>query len=366
MMNEKIYIHWNLPRQIHRDAAKSNNFNLTVFKKSAHIQALKDGFIENNMDPIFNFRMLYFFNYNWIYSSKYYKYFFYAYNFIFGFIDNYLLYKMILKELKNKNIRFYYTELNPTITNRFLKKLKINNIISIQWFGLFPNQLNYNTRPNKTLSNFHLIVSGEDYMPFFKSKPRNFLKIPQAIPLKKIISIQPKLNHRIDVLFIGSVSKIHSNRWDYLENIFLNYDFIEFYGFGIDDVPEKYKFKKIFKSGLWGDEYYMKIKQAKIVINLFQNDYENLLDGINIRAFEIPACKSLQLCKKIHFIENYFKENHDIILFKDITDMRNKIDFFINNDKERNKIIKNSFERIQEYNFDNHLKLTLQESLKNS
>ena len=59
-MNNKIYIHWNLPRQILRDAAKSKNFNLTVFKKSAHIQALEDGFIENNVDPIFNFRMQYF------------------------------------------------------------------------------------------------------------------------------------------------------------------------------------------------------------------------------------------------------------------------------------------------------------------
>ena len=59
-MNDKIYIHWNLPRQIHRDAARSDDFNSTVFIKSAHLQALKDGFIENNIEPIFNFRMLYF------------------------------------------------------------------------------------------------------------------------------------------------------------------------------------------------------------------------------------------------------------------------------------------------------------------
>ena len=75
-MNDKIYIHWNLPRQIHRDAARSDDFNSTVFIKSAHLQALKDGFIENNIEPIFNFRMLYFFNFKWIYSSKYFKYFF--------------------------------------------------------------------------------------------------------------------------------------------------------------------------------------------------------------------------------------------------------------------------------------------------
>ncbi len=360
-MNDKIYIHWNLPRQIHRDAARSDDFDSTVFIKSAHLQALKDGFIENNIEPIFNFRMLYFFNFNWIYSSKYYKYFFYAYNFIFGFIDNYLLYKMILKELKSKKIKFYYTELNPTITNSFLKSLEFNNIKSIEWFGLFPNQLNYNTRPNKTLSNFDLIVSGEDYRPFFKTKPKKFIKIPQAVPLKKIISIKVDPDHKIDVLFIGSISKIHSNRWDYLEYIYLNFNNCEFYGFGLEDVPDKYSFKLKFRSGLWGNEYYQKIKQAKIVLNLFQNDYENLEDGINIRAFEIPACKSLQLCKKVPFIKNYFKENFDIILFEDMYEMGEKIKYFIENKQERDEIVENSFNTIQEYDFPNHLKLTLKE-----
>ena len=55
-----------------------------------------------------------------------------------------------------------------------------------------------------------------------------------------------------------------------MENIFLNYDSDELYGFGVDDVPKKYKFKEAFKNGLWGDEYYIKIKQSKIVINLFK------------------------------------------------------------------------------------------------
>ena len=204
-------------------------------------------------------------------------------------------------------------------------------------------------------------MSGEDYRPFFKTKPKKFLKIPQAVPLKRITSIKVDSEHKIDVLFIGSVSKIHSNRWDYIEYIYLNFNNCEFYGFGLEDVPDKYSFKKIFGRGLWGDEYYQKIKQAKIVLNLFQNDYENLEDGINIRAFEIPACKSLQLCKKVPFIKNYFKEGYDIILFEDIDEMGKKIKYFIENKKERDEIVENSINTIQEYDFSNHLKLTLSE-----
>ena len=49
-MKDKIFIHWNLPREIHREAAKSKDFTLTVFKKSTHLQALKDGFLKNNIE----------------------------------------------------------------------------------------------------------------------------------------------------------------------------------------------------------------------------------------------------------------------------------------------------------------------------
>ena len=355
-MNDKVYIHWNLPREIHREASKDEDFNKKVFKSSAHLFGLKYGFEQIGIKPYFNFKMHYFFNYRWLHSSKYYKYFFYLYNFIFGFIDNYLLYSRILNELKRNKIRFYYTELNPTITRRFLRKLRGNNIISIEWFGIFPNQLNYNVRPNKTLDQFDLIVSGEDYTNFFVKKPKKFLKIPQAIPLKKIGSVKHNKNKNIDILFIGSVANIHSNRWKYLEYLFLNYKSIELYGYGIEDVPAKFHFKKIFQRGLWGDKYYKKIKESKIVINLFQNDYENLNDGINIRAFEIPACKSLQICKRLSFLKNYFKENHDIVMFEKTDELKSKIDYYLDNHIERDEIISNSYNTIQKYDFSNQLR----------
>ena len=364
-MVNKVFIHWNLPRDIHRIAAKSEDFESTVFMLSAHLKGLKEGFIANKIEPIFSFRMHYFFNYKWLYSSKYYKYFFYFYNFTFGFLDNFLLYSRILKELNKHNVCIYYTELNPTITNRFLKQLRINNIKSIEWFGLFPNQLNYNTRPNKTLSQFDLIVSGEDYRPFFYTKPNKFLLISQAISLDKIKSIKNfQESDKIDIVFIGSVSKIHSNRWNYLEFLYKNYKNIELYGFGIDQVPEKYNFKSIFKEGLWGDEYFKKMKNSKIIINLFQDDYENLSDGINIRAFEIPACRSLQLCKRLPFLNNYFTEDEDIVLFSDVNELKEKIDFYLKNEIKRNFIISNGFESVKKYDYKNQLK-TIIKSVSN-
>jgi len=356
MSNSKILIHINLPRDILRKASLEKNFIDGVLKYSSHINGLIEGFKKNNITPILYFRMHYFFNCKFLFKSKKYKYFFVPYNFLFGFIDNWLLYKMIFNKIKNEKINYYFTELNPTITKSFLLRLKSFNIFSIEWFGLFPNQLRFNTRPNKTLQYFDLIASGENYLPYFKHKPKKFLLIPQAISIKKIEEINVDSKKTTDILFIGSVAKIHSNRWKYLEFLYKNYKNIELYGFGVDQVPGKYNFKSIFKEGLWGDEYFKKMKNSKIVINLFQDDYENLSDGINIRAFEIPASRSLQICKRLPFIHNYFTEDKDIVLFSDVNELKEKIDFYLGNEIKRNYIISNGIESVKKYDYKNQLK----------
>tara|TARA_B100001029_G_scaffold56424_1_gene45528 strand:+ start:2870 stop:3973 length:1104 start_codon:yes stop_codon:yes gene_type:complete len=360
MSDKKVFIHINLPRDVLRKAAAKENFKETALKYSSYVSGLVDGFKKNKIEPIVSFRMHYFFNWRILYKSKYYKYFFILYNFFFGIVDNFFLYRNILKELKEKKIEFYFTELNPTITKLFLKKLNENNIKSIEWFGLFPNQLGFNTRPNKTIEDFDLIVSGEDYTSFFNSKPKKFLLVPQAIPIDKINKIiDYKEEDKIDLLFVGSVSKIHSNRWEYLEYLCDNYSSIGLYGFGLDQVPNNFSFKKKFKGSLWGNQYYKKLKEAKIVINLFQDDYESLSDGINIRALEIPACKSLQICKRIPSLISYFKEDYDIVLFSDKKEMKSKIDYYLDNKNERERIINNGVLKVKKYDFSNQLRQIL-------
>ena len=356
-MGKKFFIHINLPRDILRKASMEENFLEGVLRYSSHVKGMIEGLKTNKITPVLSFRMHYFFNWKILYKSKYYKYFFVPYNFFFGFIDNFLLYKLIFIKIKREKIDYYFTELNPTITKSFLKKLNIIGVKSIEWFGLFPSQLGYNSRPNKTLKYFDLIASGENYLPFFKQTPKFFLMIPQAISIKTIDEIKEFTEvEKIDIVFIGSVAKIHSNRWEYLECLFENYKSIEFYGYGIDQVPNKYKFKEKFKTGIWGDDYYKKLKQSKIVINLFQNDYEDLNDGINIRAFEIPACKSLQMSKSLPFISNYFKNNIDIVLFSDKNELKDKIDYYLLNSVKRKKIINNSYRLVQKYDYSSQLK----------
>ena len=351
-MRKKFFIHMNLPR-----ASMEANFLEGVLKYSSHVRGMIEGLKKNKITPIVSFRMHYFFNWNILYRSKYYKYFFVPYNFFFGFIDNFFLYRLIFRRIRSEKIDYYFTELNPTITKTFLKKLYRLEVKSIEWFGLFPDQLGYNYRPNKTLEYFDLIVSGEDYLSFFKQTPKKFLMIPQAISIKIIDEIEQfKESEKIDIVFIGSVAKIHSNRWKYLEFLIENYSSIELYGYGIDQVPNGFKFKEKFKSGLWGFDYYKKLKQSKIVINLFQNDYQTLNDGINIRAFEIPACKSLQISKSLPFISNYFRNNFDIVLFSDQNDLKEKIDYYLVNSVERRKIIENSYRSVQKYDYSTQLK----------
>ena len=47
-----------------------------------------------------------------------------------------------------------------------------------------------------------------------------------------------------------------------------------------------------------------------------------------------------------------------------MNEMGKKIKYFIENKQERDEIVENSFNAIQDYDFSNHLKLTLKRSLK--
>ena len=55
-----------------------------------------------------------------------------------------------------------------------------------------------------------------------------------------------------------------------------------------------------------------------------------------MRLFEIPATKSLQIADKCP--QDWFKDGDEIVLYKNNQDLLQKINYFIDNDEERERI----------------------------
>ena len=353
MLNKKVLFHYNVPYDIHLKALDFKDYNEGILFNSTFASGLKKGFEANGYKLELMTQLSFFFIRSKTKNRYIYKHFFYLYLILFGFIDNYLLQLKILNLFRNKSFEIYFTELNPVTTSSFLKSLRSKNIKSIQWFGVFPKNLKFNKRPIKLLDQFDLIVSSANLLPFFSKKPNKFLETFPVFNNYSGVDFTENFNY--DIVFIGSLSKIHSNRWDVIEHIYNNFDNFGIFGYAIGDVPDNYGFKKSFKGSIWGEEYYRIIKGSKIVINLFLDDFIYLDSGLNLRVVEVIGNKSFLLTKHSKTLSKYFEIDKEIAVFYDLDDLKSKITFFLNNEKERLEIIEKGYQRVKNFTYVNQV-----------
>ncbi|WP_257958811.1 CgeB family protein [Bacillus sp. V3-13] len=95
---------------------------------------------------------------------------------------------------------------------------------------------------------------------------------------------------------------------------------------------------------------------AKIILNTHRphdlaennNSMGIINKSINNRTFDIAACGAFQLITEELDLRSYFSEE-EIISFEGDEDLLEKIDFYINNDKERKRISLNAREKVLKY-----------------
>lgn len=105
---------------------------------------------------------------------------------------------------------------------------------------------------------------------------------------------------------------------------------------------------------VYGDDLLKVFRSSKIVLNFIRK--QNMTSH-NMRTIEVPASKSFLLTERTKEQEEVlFKEGTSIECFADIDELIKKINFYLTNDDQRNKIIDASFEKVKEYEITKHLK----------
>ncbi len=244
---------------------------------------------------------------------------------------------------------------------RFLDK---NKILSIQWFGIFPHQVKFHNKILlKNTPRYDITCYSGNIDRLFEKRyePRKFVKIfnPNII--------RPNKNEKkiIDVLFIGGLQFKHSKRWDLLEELkFKLKDKIQIFGYGKEDIPDNFMFKQQINNPIYGNQYIKKIRESKIVLNFFLDGYKNF-HGVNNRIFEVLTLNSFLLTQHNDGINDFFDIGSEIITFKSNKDLMDKIEFYLENDKERLLIQKRGYKRAIHYNNYNFINQLLRYSKTN-
>lgn len=160
----------------------------------------------------------------------------------------------------------------------------------------------------------------------------------------------------------------------------------DFYGCDITTAGNLYYYRAIifeslmdaYKVKLWGDvprwlssparglyqgrsvtelEKAKAFRAAKIVLNTFQGE----VSGVNQRFFEIAGCGGFQVCEYNDTVHEFFDVGKEIIVFKTIRDLAEKVDYYLKHPEERKKIADAAYIRAQrEYTFQKRLKQMLE------
>ncbi|MDI6703332.1 MAG: glycosyltransferase [bacterium] len=82
---------------------------------------------------------------------------------------------------------------------------------------------------------------------------------------------------------------------------------------------------------------------TKINLNL---SVSSMKDALNISSFNIPACSSFMLSNFREDLVRLFREGDEVVYFRDKKDLKEKVDYYLRNDKEREEIAKRAQRRI--------------------
>ena len=136
--------------------------------------------------------------------------------------------------------------------------------------------------------------------------------------------------YKYDIVFIGGIGKLHSNRIEILESLAKKYENFAFFGYGVENIPDNYELRKKYKG--WADTKMMRklFSSSKIALNLTLDNYEKVAKGFNSRLFEISACGgAIQVAPNDNKINEFFLTNDEVFVFNSANELFNQIEYLL-------------------------------------
>jgi len=146
------------------------------------------------------------------------------------------------------------------------------------------------------------------------------------------------LKKKYDLIFIGTPK---GDRLKYMKYLLAKGVNFVLGGAGWDDYPE---FKKHYIGKIPDEDFVKIINQSKINLCFSQNFFSS--PHVLERTLAVNACKCFALTE---YVEGYFPkftEGKDIVTFKSEKELLEKINYYLKNDKEREKIADMAYKKV--------------------
>ena len=167
-------------------------------------------------------------------------------------------------------------------------------------------------------------------------------------------------DYHYDLIYIGNHS-VDKERW--LKRISDKFPGISMMIYGYrwkENVTTGSLSSRIAGRAVSGDELLNAVYGAKINLAIHWGalDDTGWYDRVSTRTFEIPACKGFMLHIDNDEVRELFDPENEIGVFKDESELFQKIDFYLANDKLREEMVEKAYQRcVPAYSYDERAKV---------
>lgn len=242
-------------------------------------------------------------------------------------------YKLPYKILKAQ-IDFYRPDIlyvqDITIDGRFLHEIK-NSV------KLIVGQTAYPLPRKINLKGYDLILTS---FPHFVSRFRKMGINSEYFR----IAFEPTVLERIGMhdrvyncTFVGGISKVHRRGTELFEGLANKVD-IDFFGYGVENLPKNSVIRKKHHGEVWGKDMYKVMTQSKVTINRHIDVSENFAN--NMRLYEATGCGAMLITDMKDNLNELFDVGKEVVAYNDVNELVEFIKYYADNASQREAIAK--------------------------
>ena len=235
------------------------------------------------------------------------------------------------------------------LTPETIHRLKELNVPIAFWFVEDFRTLTYWKEVSTSYDHFFTIQKDDFHSELINAGVKDCYYLPQAAqptihrPLN--LSFDQKKLYEADISFLGAA---YHNRVQSFPRL-LGHDF-KIWGTGWNVESPLGKRLQNNNKRIATEETVKIYNAAKINLNLHSSTFHYGInpegDFVNPRTFEIAACKGFQLLDDRSDLKNLFKVDEEIITFKSLDELKDQINYFLEDIDLRNAIANRSYKRV--------------------
>jgi hypothetical protein len=252
------------------------------------------------------------------------------------------------KEKRNKMFLEFIEKEKPDYLCFGLEDFDIDTLLKIRLIspktkiiGSFPDddlQFEGYSRYAMLFFDYGLVLQRKYVKKYKEEGIKNVFEVSSSNPE----SFKPlNLEKKYDITFIGAPMTKESGRYDFIKFLKEKGVSLTIFGWGWEKYPD---LKDIYKGPLSTEEMARVLNQSKINLCFSRNSHgEPHSKG---KVFEGGSCKTFVLTEYSKDYLDLFKEGKDIIMFKTKEELLDEINYFLKQDKERQKIADTAYKTI--------------------